>query len=80
LPIGSNIVAKGPLLVVAGEDSGDAMAAPVVHRLCVPGFGLGGPRLRAAGVDLVGDVSELAALGIGPTLRRGPAITLAALR
>ena len=62
--------ANGPLLVVAGEGSGDAMAAPVVRRLGVRGFGLGGPLLRDAGVELVGDVSELAALGIGPTLRR----------
>src|SRR5687767_2679958 len=56
------------------------MAAPVVRRLSVPGFGLGGPRLRDAGVELVGDVSELAVLGIGETLRKAPAISRAAVR
>jgi lipid-A-disaccharide synthase len=80
LPTGSNIDRERPLLVVAGEGSGDAMAAPVVRRLGVRGFGLGGARLRDAGVELVGDVSELAALGIGPSLRRAPAIARAAVR
>jgi lipid-A-disaccharide synthase len=80
LPSGSNIDRKGPLLVVAGEGSGDAMAAPVVRRLSVAGFGLGGPRLRDAGVELLGDVSELATLGIGPTVRKAPAIARAAVR
>ena len=47
------------LLVSAGEGSGDAMAAPVVRRLGVDAFGLGGAELRAAGVELLTDASSI---------------------
>jgi len=71
---------KRPILVVAGEGSGDAMAAPVIERLGVAAFGLGGPRLRNAGAELLGDASELAAIGVGPTVAGAPAITRSVVR
>lgn len=53
-----------PLLVVAGEASGDRMAAGVVAALeGVSAFGLGGAALAAAGADLVCPVSDVAAMG-----------------
>ena len=68
------------ILVVAGEGSGDAMAAPVIERLGASGFGIGGPRLKNAGIELLGEASELAAIGVGPTFARAPAITRALVR
>jgi lipid-A-disaccharide synthase len=54
------------LLVVAGEASGDRAAASVVRRLQgVRVFGLGGPALAGAGVDLVDDMRRWTAMGIG---------------
>jgi lipid-A-disaccharide synthase len=60
------------VLVVAGEGSGDSMAAPVVRQLSVPAFGLGGTLLGAAGMELVADLSRTAVMGIGAVLWRGP--------
>jgi lipid-A-disaccharide synthase len=58
------------LLVVAGEGSGDRLAAPVLERLRTPSFGLGGPAMAEQGCRLVADQSELAAMGIGSVLWR----------
>jgi lipid-A-disaccharide synthase len=59
------------LLVVAGEASGDRAAAGVVARLegarC---FGLGGAALAGAGVELLGDLRESTALGVGEAAAR----------
>jgi lipid-A-disaccharide synthase len=68
------------LLVVAGEGSGDALASPVVARLGVPAFGMGGPLLQAAGADLVADLRDFAAMGVGGVLARGPSLAHAVLR
>ncbi len=68
------------LLVVAGEASGDSLAAPVVVSLGVASFGLGGARLAGAGTELVADLSAVAAIGVAPAIRRAPAIVSAALR
>jgi len=62
------------LLVVAGEASGDAMAAPVVEALGVPAFGVGGVMLERARVELVADVSELAVMGLGSVLAKAPTL------
>jgi lipid-A-disaccharide synthase len=62
------------LLVVAGERSGDGMAAAVFQRLACPGFGLGGAALRAAGLAPCLDLEPLTCMGLGPTLRRAPAV------
>jgi len=66
-----------PLLVVVGEASGDALAAPVVSALGVAAFGIGGPGLEAAGTELVTDFANLQALGIRSALGSVPALTLA---
>jgi lipid-A-disaccharide synthase len=60
------------LLVVAGEPSGDALAADVVARLGRPSFGLGGPRLARAGTDVLVDLRSFAAMGVAPVLLRAP--------
>ena len=54
------------LLVVSGEASGDRAAAAVIEQLGHPrAFGLGGGASQTAGVDLVGDMREWTALGVG---------------
>jgi lipid-A-disaccharide synthase len=69
--------ARPELLVVAGEPSGDALAAQVVGRLDVPTFGLGGPRLSHAGTDLVADLRSFAAMGISAVVVRAPRLVRA---
>jgi lipid-A-disaccharide synthase len=60
------------LLVVSGEASGDRAAAAVVEQLGHPrAFGLGGSASAAAGVELVGDMREWTALGVGEAASRG---------
>jgi lipid-A-disaccharide synthase len=61
------------ILVVAGERSGDGMAASVLERLPHASFGLGGAALRAAGLAPSLDLEPLTCMGLGPTLRRAPA-------
>jgi lipid-A-disaccharide synthase len=60
------------LLVVCGEASGDRAAAGVLTRLGHPrAFGLGGAACAAAGMELVGDIREWTALGVGEAIARG---------
>lgn len=69
------------LLVVAGEASGDRAAAAVVRRLeGVRAFGLGGPALAGAGVDVLDDMREWTAMGIGEAGRRAARVLRAAGR
>jgi lipid-A-disaccharide synthase len=69
------------LLVVAGEYSGDRAAAAVLRRLPgVEAFGLGGPALGAAGADLVADLRDSTAMGLGELWGRGLSIGTAWLR
>lgn len=67
------------MLTVAGEPSGDVIAAPVVSQLSVRSFGIGGPALEAAGVELIGEISTLSAMGVGGVVARAPALARAAL-
>ncbi|SFD06880.1 lipid-A-disaccharide synthase [Thiohalospira halophila DSM 15071] len=65
------------IMVVAGETSGDAHTAEVVRAIQErrPGasfFGVGGERLRAAGVDLQVHADELSVMGIVEVLRHYP--------
>lgn len=63
------------LLVVAGEASGDRVAAAVVRRLPgVRAFGLGGPALAGVGAELVDDLRGSTALGIGEAAARAGAV------
>lgn len=57
------------VMIVAGEASGDQHAANLVHELrkLEPGVrlaGMGGPRLREAGVDTLVDIADLAVVGL----------------
>ncbi|UQA58216.1 lipid-A-disaccharide synthase [Polyangium aurulentum] len=70
------------LLVVAGEPSGDRIAASVLHALgplSDESFGIGGPACRRAGMRTLGDVSAIAAMGVGDVIARLPALAAAAM-
>ncbi|HBL31153.1 MAG TPA: lipid-A-disaccharide synthase [Acidobacteria bacterium] len=65
---------SGPLLIVAGEASGDLHGArlAVELRRLMPGlslFGLGGDELRAAGLESVAHSAEISVVGITEVLR-----------
>ncbi|HEX4475938.1 MAG TPA: hypothetical protein VH142_12725, partial [Polyangiaceae bacterium] len=69
-----------PLLVVAGEGSGDALAAPVVAALGAGAFGMGGPRLARAGAELLVDQRGVAVMGVTAALTSAWTHALAGLR
>lgn len=63
-----------PLLVVAGEASGDLHAARLLGALGqrIPGlevFGLGGDEMRAAGCETIADSAEISVVGITEVLK-----------
>jgi lipid-A-disaccharide synthase len=65
------------ILISAGEASGDMYAARLaraVHeRTGAHLFGLGGQRMREAGVELVADYSEVSVMGLSEVLHKLPA-------
>jgi lipid-A-disaccharide synthase len=67
-----------PLLLSAGEASGDMYAARLAtalkQRLDVELFGMGGPQMRAAGVEIITDYSEVAVVGITEIVRHLPSL------
>jgi lipid-A-disaccharide synthase len=67
-----------PLLLSAGEASGDMYAARLAialkARADVAIFGMGGPQMRAAGVDIVTDYSEVSVVGITEILSHLPSL------
>jgi lipid-A-disaccharide synthase len=67
-----------PLLLSAGEASGDMYAARLAtvlqQRADVKIFGMGGPQMRAAGVDIVTDYSEVSVVGITEILSHLPSL------
>jgi lipid-A-disaccharide synthase len=67
-----------PLLLSAGEASGDMYAARLAkalqERLDVKIFGMGGPQMRAAGVEIITDSSEVAVVGITEIVGRLPSL------
>ena len=67
---------KPQILISAGEASGEMYAARLAVALRqhadVHLFGLGGPRMREAGVELVADSAEVAVVGISEAVRRLP--------
>ena len=67
-----------PLLLSAGEASGDMYAARLATalkgRLDVALFGMGGPQMRAAGVEIITDYSEVSVVGITEVLKRLPSL------
>jgi lipid-A-disaccharide synthase len=66
------------LLLSAGEASGDMYAAHLAtalkQRANVEIFGMGGPQMRAAGVDIVTDYSEVSVVGITEILSHLPSL------
>jgi len=70
-----------PLLLSAGEASGDMYAARLAtalrQRLDVAIFGMGGPQMRAAGVEIVTDYSEVSVVGITEILKHLPSLVRA---
>jgi len=63
------------LMIITGEVSGDMHAAAVLReaRRLRPGlraYGIGGDALRAEGMEVLVDVSEMAVMGISEVLRR----------
>src|SRR6202045_5433241 len=67
-----------PLLLSAGEASGDMYAARLAtalkQRLDVAIFGMGGSQMRAAGVEIITDYSEVSVVGITEVLKRLPSL------
>jgi lipid-A-disaccharide synthase len=67
-----------PLLLSAGEASGDMYAARLAtalrSRADVLLFGMGGPQMRAAGVEIVTDYSEVSVVGITEIVRHLPSL------
>jgi lipid-A-disaccharide synthase len=68
-----------PLLISAGEASGDMYAARLATALKqrlpdVSLFGMGGPQMRAAGVDVITDYSEVSVVGITEILSHLPSL------
>ncbi|MDO8953454.1 MAG: lipid-A-disaccharide synthase [Gammaproteobacteria bacterium] len=67
------------ILFVAGEASGDAHASEVAKALKLqqPGItlvGIGGQKMREAGVEIIFDASEIAVVGIVEVIKHYPAI------
>jgi lipid-A-disaccharide synthase len=76
-------VTSGAVLVVAGEASGDriaALAARALGAAGVPCFGVAGPYARAAGVEIVADGAELGVMGLTDVAARLPALARSLLR
>lgn len=70
---------KKPLILIsAGEPSGEMhaarLAAALRARTGAHLFGLGGPRMREAGVELLADSSQVAVVGISEVIRRLPSV------
>src|SRR6202046_1996964 len=69
-------MAHRPILLSAGEASSDMYAARLATALHArtnsPLFGMGGPRMAAAGVDLVAKYHEVAVVGITQVLHKIP--------
>jgi lipid-A-disaccharide synthase len=66
------------ILISAGEASGDMYAARLTAalraRTNVHLYGMGGPRMREAGVDLVADCEEVSLVGIVEIVKKLPAL------
>jgi len=67
-----------PVLISAGEASGDMYAGRLAlalrQRVDVELFGMGGPRMREAGVDTVVDAADVGVLGVVEIVRKLPAL------
>ena len=70
-----------PILLSAGEASGDMYAARLAtalrKRLDVEIFGMGGPQMRAAGVEIIADYHEVSVVGITEIFSHLPSLVRA---
>lgn len=71
----SYVVKPKTFMLIAGEASGDQLAAELVAalRAQLPGaqfFGAGGAQMRAAGVDVVYDMGQLAVVGVTDVVKK----------
>jgi lipid-A-disaccharide synthase len=76
-------VSAPEVLIVAGEASGDRIAALAARALAARGaslYGLGGPACGAAGVALVAEGSRLGAMGVRDVAARLPELATAVIR
>src|ERR1700728_4903767 len=66
------------ILISAGEASSDMyasrLAAALRERTGAQFFGMGGPRMREAGVELLADYHEVAVVGIAEVLHKIPSV------
>jgi lipid-A-disaccharide synthase len=66
------------ILISAGEASGDMYAARLAtalrERADIHLFGMGGPRMREAGVELIADCSDVSLVGIVEIAKKYPAL------
>ena len=74
-----------PLLIIAGETSGDQHGAAMIRVLRedfpdLPIFGVGGDHLRAAGVETLFDIEALNVVGLVEVLAKAPSGLLMARR
>ncbi|MFN2383248.1 MAG: lipid-A-disaccharide synthase [Gemmatimonadota bacterium] len=72
------IARRSEILIVAGEPSGDALAAELVRAMrevepALAFFGATGPELEAAGVERIVDTRELSVMGLFEVVGRLPA-------
>jgi lipid-A-disaccharide synthase len=85
-PTSAGFVTAPPvsLLLSAGEASGDMyaarLAAALKQRAEIEIFGMGGPQMRAAGVDIITDYSEVSVVGITEILSHLPSLIRAMRR
>jgi lipid-A-disaccharide synthase len=67
-----------PLLLSAGEASGDMYAAQLASalqtRMDAQLFGMGGPHMQAAGVEIITDYEEVAVVGITEIVKHLPSL------
>jgi lipid-A-disaccharide synthase len=66
------------ILISAGEASGDMygarLAAALYQRTGAKLFGMGGPRMKEAGVELIADSHEVAVVGVTEVLHKIPSV------
>ena len=71
-------MARMPVLISAGEASGDMYAARLAvalrQRTDIDLFGMGGAKMREAGVDTIVDSAEVGVLGVVEIVRKLPAL------
>jgi len=71
-------MARMPVLISAGEASGDMYAARLAvalrQRTDIDLFGMGGVKMREAGVDTIVDSAEVGVLGVVEIVRKLPAL------